>query len=267
MRGLEELPHKNMNHLRQSIAAVAALLLFPSLSHATVWEYNWTTSDPLFGNNDGGIWRSVHFDQDDNTGLFNASISLDTATNNTSALWLSVTNGPTPSTASANYAGVYLIDGNLFVRPYSDNPTSDHELTNVITTGGYSVSTLGTVKTFSFSLDTNTINSWSGGGVGWLGFGFPYDAQHNTNGDPFSPYRIGAWVRSFADNSVALNASVSVGSAGTWDVTWGQPEDPNIGTWDIGNAPVSPVPEPSSALLAGLAGMIFVSARRFKRLR
>lgn len=256
-----------MIHLRQSIAAVAALLLSSSLSHATVWEYNWTTADPLFGNNDGGIWRSVHFDQDDNTGLFNASISLDTVTNNTSALWLSVTNGPTPSTTSSNYAGVYLINGNLFVRPYSNDPTSDHDLTNVITTGSYSVSTLGTVKTFSFSLDTNTINNWSGGGAGWLGFGFPYDAQHNTNGDVSNPYRIGAWVRSFADESVTLGAPGALGSSGTWDVTWGQPEDPNIGTWDIGNAPVSPVPEPSSALLAGLAGMIFVSARRLKRLR
>ena len=256
-----------MKHLRHYIVAVAALTLSSITANATVWEYNWTTSDPLFGNNDGGFWRSLHFDQDDTTGIFNASISLDTSINNTSALWLSVTNGPTPSTASANYAGVYLINGNLFVRPYSNDPTSDHELMNVITTGGYSVSTVGTVKTFSFNLDTNTINGWSGGGAGWLGFGFPYDAQGNTNGDIVSPYRIGAWVRSFADESVSLNASATLGSSGAWDVTWGQPEDPNIGTWDIGNAPVSPVPEPSSGLLAGLAGLVFLSTRRFKRLR
>ncbi len=245
---------------RPLILALAFTL--PSLSSATIWQYAWTNSEPLFGDNNGGIWSSVSFTQDDSTGILDASITLDTSLNFTESLWLSVTNGPTPDSASADYAGIYLHGGRMIVRPYDTSPVNDHELTNIILDSSYSSVDVGSMRTFSFSLDTNSVNTWLGGGAGWKGIGFPYDANHDVGGDVFTPYRMGAWIRSFADNSVTISPSALLGSEGLWDVTWGSESDPNIGTWDIGNTQVTAVPEPSSALLAGLAALIMIGRVR-----
>lgn len=238
---------------------------------ATVWGYSWTQADPLFGNNAGGIWDSVSFTQDDVSNLFTAEIRMDTLVNNTEALWLSVTNGPTPDGVSGDYAGIYMDDGRLLVTRYLNSPVADHDIYAIdiiSSTGTYSESTVGTMKTFSFTLDVGAINNWAGAPVGWKGFGFPYDAQGNTSqdGNLFDPYRMGAWIRSFADGSGNFVMPPTDPAAQVaWDVTWGAEIDPNIGTWDIGNTIVTPVPEPSGSLLALLSGLFFVAGRSRKK--
>jgi hypothetical protein len=254
-----------MVNLKQAFLSLAATLMVPLCSEATVWQYSWDNTQSLFGNNDGGTWRFVSFTQDDVSGILSGEITLDTSINHTDALWLSVTHGPTPDSASGNYAGIYLHEGRMIVRPYDSSPVDDHYLSNIIYDSGYSVSDLGSMRTFSFSLDTNIVNSWAGGGLSWGGIGFPRNALGETGGDLWTPYRIGAWIRSFADNSVDIvpgSLSPVPSTDDLWDVTWGDGGDNNIGTWDIGNATVTPVPEPSSALMAGLGAMILVRRKR-----
>ncbi|MEZ5299649.1 MAG: hypothetical protein R3F11_03110 [Verrucomicrobiales bacterium] len=242
--------------------SVLTLATFSSVSHGTLWEYSWAPPDPLFGNNDGGIWRSVYASHDDQTNILSFSATLDTSVNDTQALWLSITNGVLPDTVNGDWAAYYLAEGQLIVAPYLSSPVEDHVIDSTIMLGTYDEISAGNLKTFSFQVDAGSINAWSDD-PSWKGTGFPFDAQGDTGGNEFTPYRMGIWARSFADRSVDLDSSTP---SPTWDVTWGKPEDPNIGTFDDVKD-FGRVPEPSGGAFALTLGVISVLRRRRKRSR
>ena len=244
-----------------------------NVAHADLWSYSWDRNATGFnianapgGSDTGGVWQSANFSQDTVSNILSASVTLDVSANNTDALWMGITNGPTPSGLGGDWAGIYMANGQFFVAPDSNNPTSSHTIpaANVITTGTYNVSQSGSLKTFSFSLDTSIVNNWASAPGGWKGIGFPYDAQGNTAGDQWTPYRWGGWFRSFSDGAVNMTSG---GGGYGWDVTWGQAADPKVGTWDLdGVVPsVTVVPEPGGAMLIGTAGILWMLRRRGRR--
>lgn len=259
--------------INRSMICALALACQAGIARADVWSYSWdrnatgfNTTNAPGGNDAGGYWLSASFTQDTVTNILTGSVTLDVSSNNTDALWLAITNGPSPSGLGSDYAALYMANGSYFVAPDANDPTSSHTITssNVITTGTYSTSQVGNEKTFSFSVDTAAVNNWSGAPSNWKGIGFPFDAQGNTGGDQWTPYRWGGWFRSFADGSVSVTSG---GGGYGWNVTWGSAPDYNVGMWDLdGVTPtLTPAPEPNAALLAALP-LSFLLLRR-SRLR
>lgn len=244
--------------MKFSILIIATFWCSLVLSQAQTFTYDWnSTTDTLDGNNNAGTWNEVSFSHNVNTGVLNVlvknSVSSDSS-EHTDSLWMTITNGPTPYSSNSDYAAVYLHGGNYYVTPYGDDPSQSHQLGTMISTGSYSVTTIGSQKVFSLTLDADAINAWTGGGPTWKGIGFPYDAQGNTAGNAYDPYRIGAWIRSYEADGVSLSGL-------NWNVNYGQYPDENVGMWDIGNAVVN-VPEPSSTALLGLGGLALLLRRK-----
>ena len=124
---------------------------------------------------------------------------MDVTTNATQGLWFMINNGPDPTSTDPTYAAVYLFNGSYYVTPYAFNPTTTHTLGTIITSGTYTTSLVGNIRTFSLTLPVNTINSWAGGGATWKGIGFQLNAQGNSAGNSTSPYRNGVWARMLAE--------------------------------------------------------------------
>ncbi|MBL9146894.1 MAG: putative Ig domain-containing protein [Verrucomicrobiaceae bacterium] len=206
-----------------TINGIKSSLITPDASQGGVFGYTWPPSAGASMSNQGGTWYQVTARHNYVTDQMDVSVTLDTATQNTQALWMVVTNGVTPTSADTNYAAFYLANGTVTVTPYSANPTTSHSLGTVITTVPYTVTDIGPKRTFRFSLSVSSVNQWSGAPSTWLGTGFPYDAQGGFP-DLFNK-KIGLWMRSFADGSATLSGS-------TWTVSWGGAADPNIGIFD-----------------------------------
>ena len=223
-----------------------------------VWGWNWdSTVDTLNGGNEGGGWRTLSFAQDLATGNLAVTATMDVTTNATQGLWFMINNGPDPTSTDPTYAAVYLFNGSYYVTPYASNPTTTHTLGTIITSGTYTTSLVGNIRTFSLTLPVNTINSWAGGGATWKGIGFPLNAQGNAAGNSTSPYRIGVWARSFADGSVNYNAATRA-----WTVTWGGGADPNIDTWDLVDdfqSPCCPLVIKPATLPSGSTGIAYTT--------
>lgn len=224
-----------------------------------------------FGNDAAGHWSSVDMSQDTTTSLFSFSATLTTNSfdgyaQDPNALWLSVTNGPTPDTATGNYAGIFLANDagrTLIVSPDTSAPgNSQTPINPVIYTGSYNFSSVGNSRTFAFTIDTDIINTWSGAGPGWLGFGFPLDATGANHPNPPSDYNMGAWLRSFGQNNTGADFVDYDAGTGNWTTHWStNGSGAGYGTLDIGNTPVA-VPEPTSFVLLGSVGLLGVGARR-----
>ena len=202
---------------------IKSVLITPDASQGGVFSYTWPPSSGASMSNQGGTWYQITARHNYVTDQMDMSVTLDTATQNTQALWMVITNGVTPTSADTNYAAFYLANGTVTVTPYGSNPTVSHTLGTIITTTPYTITNVGTKRTFRFSLDVSTVNQWSGAPSTWLGTGFPYDAQGGFP-DVFNK-KIGLWMRSFADGSATLSGS-------SWTISWGGAADPNIGTLD-----------------------------------
>lgn len=204
-------------------SGVKTVLITPDANQGGVFSYTWPPTAGASVTNSGGTWEQIFLRQNYNTRTMDVSVTLDTATQNTQALWMVVTNGAAPAGTNANIAAVYLANGLVKVTPYGGSPTATHTLGTVIASSTYTTTNVGTKRTFHFNLDTNAINRWASQPVGWMGIGFPYDAQGRQ--DDLANKEIGLQLRSFADGAAVLSGS-------TWTVTWGSGSDQNIGVYD-----------------------------------
>ena len=202
---------------------IKSALITPDANQGGTFSYSWPPSAGMTGTNEGGTWYQVTAKNNYVTKLMDVSVTLDTTTQNTQALWMVIDNGVTPASADTNYAALYLANGVVTVTPYTANPTSTHTLGTIITTTPYTVTNIGTKRTFKFTLNTALVNQWAAAPATWLGTGFPYDAQGGYP-DPLNK-KVGLWIRSFSDGSAVL-------SGNTWTVTYGTAGDPNVGTYD-----------------------------------
>lgn len=241
------------------------------------WNYSWDGS--LDGSNAGGTWTDVDMSMTTSltangtapggTPLYNwvsnDAFSLDVTLNHvggitpTEALFAVITNdAAAPTTSDANWTALYF-DPNgttVYAAPYANDPFVDHQVTP-FKTYSYTRTTTSSNTTFSLSLNSVQLGEL---GVGpgtsnWEGFGYPYDNDGETAGNSSTPYRMGIWMRSYAQGSVVANES---GGKVRWDI-----QNPSlIGTFDDAEDFVKGpeiVPEPSSSLLLllGASSMIF----------
>ena len=113
-----------------------------------------------------GTWYQVALRNNNVSKTLDVSVTLDTATQNTQALWMVLTNGATTS-ADGTLAACYLINGTVTVTPYNKSPTATHGMAATILTTTYTTMNVGTKRTFRFSLDTSAITNWASQPAGW----------------------------------------------------------------------------------------------------
>lgn len=202
---------------------IKSILITPGSNQGGVFSHTWPASASATVNHAGGTWEQVFLRHDYNAKTMDVSVTLDTATQNTQALWMVISNGTSTAGPSSNLAAIYVANGQVKVTPYTSSGTSTHTLGTVIYSTTYTTTNLGTKRTLRFTLDTHAINRWAAQPATWQGTGFPYDAQGAQ--PDHSAKQISLRLRSFADGAATLSGS-------TWSVAYGVAPDPNIGSFD-----------------------------------
>lgn len=201
---------------------VKSVLISPDSTHGGIYAYTWPGSGSATSTAAGGAWSQVSIRHNYVSEAMDVSVTLDTATQNTQALWMVITNGVSTATTDSTLAACYLANGAVRVTPYTKSPTASNSIDTTIYTTTYSTLNVGTKRTFRFTLDTSAINGWASRPVGWKGIGFPYDAQGNAPDAGLKKLSIN--MRAYADGAAVL-------SGNSWVVTWGGASDQNIGTF------------------------------------
>jgi hypothetical protein len=79
---------------------IKSTLITPDANQGGIFSYTWPPSSGAAMTHSGGAWEQIFIRNNYNTKTMDVSVTLDTATQNTQALWAVISNGYDPTTAN-----------------------------------------------------------------------------------------------------------------------------------------------------------------------